>query len=134
LEVEKLGKDIELKDIIIKKKRNESIDVDRHVMIMGARISALRQFLEDSFVANAHEFYPGSALDPEKLRGMAKEFIKQTMDAYLSGSRSIDVQIIKEGGQDGGAVENGAVGDRISGAVDNAAEAHRGKGRGRKGI
>jgi len=88
---QKAMKDIELKDFIIKKKRSEVIETEKHAMILSARMAALKEFMENGYIANAHIFYPGTRLKPEKLRELAKAYTKEAMDAWLDGSRSIDV-------------------------------------------
>jgi hypothetical protein len=87
LERRKLQKDIEIKDLLISKRKGEVIARDDHLMILGARASALRRFWQDSFLANLYHFADKSLT---QLKPVAEEFVKQGMGAYLNASKSLE--------------------------------------------
>ena len=79
LEMEKLRKEIELKDIQIQKEREAHIDIETHEQILTSRMASLKQFLTHAFVQNVHRFH-GKNLD--ELRTIAADFAKQALAAY----------------------------------------------------
>jgi len=86
-------KDVELKDLQLQRKRGEVIQRDQHLMILGSRANALKQFLVDSGIVNLH-FFVGKNLD--ELKTVWIEFVRQAMDRWTSGSSAAESEIDNE--------------------------------------
>jgi phage terminase Nu1 subunit (DNA packaging protein) len=97
LEDEKLEKDIELKDLQIKRRKEQVIDMDKHLQILGARIVSLRVWLTTTL---HRELYRLVGKSVEEMHPVASEMIKEAVAAYIAGSRSMDSETKQE-------VENG---------------------------
>jgi hypothetical protein len=87
LEEQKLKRDIRLKELQIQKREGEVISIDQHRAILANRITSLRRFWEDSFIKNIYHFAHKGV---EDLVPLAKEFVKQAIDAYIQGSKSVE--------------------------------------------
>lgn len=79
LEVEKLKREIEIKDIQIAKDKAASIDRETHEAILASRQSLLTGFLTHAFVQNSHKFF-GKSLD--ELRIIAADFARQALAVW----------------------------------------------------
>ena len=87
LEDTKLEKDIEIKELQIQKRREQVIDMDKHLQILGARIVALRVWLTATF---HRELYRLVGKSVEEMHPVASEMVKEAVAAYVAGSRAMD--------------------------------------------
>ena len=81
----------------IKRRKEQVIDMDKHLQILGARIVSLRVWLTTTL---HRELYRLVGKSVEEMHPVASEMIKEAVAAYIAGSRSMDSETKQE-------VENG---------------------------
>ena len=83
LELEKLKKEIELKDSQIQKNLRNTMDRSLHEQILSSRAASLRSFWEKSVMKNKHRF---AMKTPDEAFILLMDFITQGMEAYVRGA------------------------------------------------
>jgi phage terminase Nu1 subunit (DNA packaging protein) len=87
LEDAKLEKDIELKDLQIKRRKEQVIDLDVHLDILSRRIMAFKNYWLTTFHRELYRFV-GRTI--EEMHPIASQFVEEAISAYIAGSRAVD--------------------------------------------
>jgi len=87
LERKKHEQEIELRHLRISEKRKQLIELDLHKQILGSRMAGLKNFWQTVFARNRHQ---RASKTVDELAIIDDALVRDAMDAYLQGSKSID--------------------------------------------
>lgn len=90
LELLKLSKDVELKDLQINEKKRNSIPLETHLRIVDSRAAHLSRYLYNVMDSNAYQL---SGKRVEDVRRLLIDMVKVAMKEYLAGSVNLEKEI-----------------------------------------